>query len=86
MYFEFDSIENPYVYVIRLAMNLDVCIPTTPTHVICNKTKKMTVVQHHQVGDPSWSHVFVICKDVNWENVEECFFLKRIPCDIAVVK
>ena len=39
MYFEFDSIENTYVYVIRLAMNLDVCIPTTPTHVICNKTK-----------------------------------------------
>ena len=84
MYLEFDSNENPYVYVLRLAMNLDVCIPTTPTHVICNK--KMTVVQHHQVGDPSWSHVFVICKDVNWENVEECFFLKRIPCDIAVVK
>ena len=45
----------------------------------------MTVVQHHQVGDPSWSHAFVICKDMNWENVEECFFLKRIPCNIAVV-
>ena len=40
IYFDFDSIENPYVYVVRLAMNLDVCIPTTPTHVICNKTKK----------------------------------------------
>ena len=85
MYLEFDSKENPYVYVLRLAMNLDVCIPTTPTHVICNK-KNDRCVQHHQVGDPSWSHVFVICKDVNWENVEECFFLKRIPCDTAVVK